>query len=102
MKTKMMEFTEVEMDALVDSLEMNIEGCRIDEDENGPYIELMQNLIEQIKPKTNEYRSHAITIADMMQTALVRINGGESMDGDQVEEFSMMLQEEINKLMGNV
>lgn len=35
--------------ALIDSLEMNIEGCRIDEEGHGTYIELMKSLITKIK-----------------------------------------------------
>ena len=46
-------------------------------------------------------RTYAEQGADFIQPALIQIYDG-PMDGDQVEEFSMMLQEEINKLMGNV
>lgn len=102
MKTKTFEFTEEEIDALVDSLKMNIEGCRIDEQENGPYIELMSNLANQLVSIEHPLRKMAEEIADEIQAELVNLNGGEPMDGDQVEEFFMMLQQEINKLMGNV
>lgn len=46
-------------------------------------------------------RKFAKYLAHFIQPYLIIMNDGDAMDGDQVEEFSVMLQEEINKLMAN-
>lgn len=46
-------------------------------------------------------REIAHMIARLSHRLLLAEHEGEAMDGDQVEEFSMMVKEELNKLTAN-
>ena len=51
--------------------------------------------------KTMTFREIANAMAEVTHLFLVKQNEGEPLDGDQVQELSMMYEEELNKLNGN-